>query len=161
MTDQPRSARPPWRRLAKFCGLALIVFLVVLAGSVAWLKWRAHEQRDAVAAIKAARGTVEYDWEAAANANPVTPSSLPSWAERLIHWNSSTDDAGEIGPAGPRWLVWLLGVDCFGDVTAATLPHRASPDLFHHVGRLKRLETLRIQASDLSDREMALIGGLR
>jgi Leucine-rich repeat (LRR) protein len=67
----------------------------MIGGGLGWLVRSAQIQRDAVAAIVTAGGSVKYDWE----------------------WNNG-DDIRDGKPWAPRWLVDLIGVDYFGHVTS-------------------------------------------
>ena len=90
----------PWRRFLRFSVRGLIVLVLVIGAGLGWIVREAHIQRDAVAAIKKAGGSVKYDWE---------------WSEWEV-------DSGRETRA-PRWLVDLIGVDYFGHVTAVWFSH--------------------------------------
>ena len=109
-----------WARLG--AGIAMLL-LIVFAGVVYWLRSNARAQREAVAAIKADGGQVTYPWddsEAAGAPIAFRQSGLRDW---LMSWAGPSDESAELGPAAPSWLVSLLGVDCFGDVTSVVMPH--------------------------------------
>ena len=74
-----------WTRL----GMGLVaVLLTVFVSGVYWLKWKARAQREAVAAIKEARGKVEYDWDDP-DARANVAFSRPVWTDRFLPWNWS------------------------------------------------------------------------
>jgi hypothetical protein len=84
-----------WRRFLRFSMRGLAVFVIVVGARLGWIVRQAHVQRDAVAAIEEADGSVRYDWE----------------------WSDGKSLPGG-RPWAPRWLVNLIGVDYFGHVTA-------------------------------------------
>ena len=105
MTDQAKPISRPWRRLLRFSVRGMIVLVLVIGAGLGWIVREAHIQRDAVAAIMKDGGWVRYDWE----------------------WNNGTSIRR--GKAwAPRWLVDLIGVDYFGQVTVVVFPmHPAQP----------------------------------
>jgi hypothetical protein len=113
--------------------------VVVIGVRLGWIVHEAHIQRDAVAAIKKAGGADIYDWECR-DGNKI-PRGQP-WA--------------------PRWLVDLIGVDCFGRVTAVQLSRSSAPTdaALAHVGRLSRLQVLFDHSLSISDAGLAHLKGL-
>jgi internalin A len=115
----------------------LMVVVLVLGGGFGWLAYRARVQRQAVAAIEAAGGTVFYDWDYV-NGKSIPPASRRPW---------------------PRWLLDLVGPDYLGSVTWVHLHGsagaKADDTLMVHVGRLDRLEML-----DLRDNQGVTDAGL-
>jgi hypothetical protein len=103
MSSQPNPVPHPLRRFLRFSVRGLIVVVLVIVVWLGWIVQQAHVQRDAVAAIRRSGGEVFYDWE---------------WKDghRII--------GGEPWP--PRWLVHLVGVDYFGQVTTVQLLSSAS-----------------------------------
>jgi hypothetical protein len=112
----------------------LIVFVVVVGAGLGWIVREARIQRQAVAAIKNAGGSVRYDWE----------------------WRDGNNIPGG-EPWAPRWLVDLIGVDYFGHVAAVWLfsPTTATDGTLAHVGRLARLQVLCDTSSSVSDGGLA------
>ena len=53
----------PWRRFLRFSVRGLMVVVLVFVAGLGWLVREARIQRDAVAAITKAGGTVYSDWE--------------------------------------------------------------------------------------------------
>ncbi len=94
MNDQAKPVSRPWRTYLRFSVRGLIVIVMVIGGWLGWIVRSARIQRDAVAAIENAGGSVSYDWE----------------------WNNGKGIPGGTAWA-PRWLVDLIGVDYFGHVT--------------------------------------------
>jgi hypothetical protein len=52
----------PWRRYLRFSVRGLIVLVLVIGAGLGWIVRSARMQREAVAAIKNAGGSVSYDW---------------------------------------------------------------------------------------------------
>ncbi len=104
-------------------GLSLRVMLglVLMTGlALGWWASTIRDQREAVAAIRAAGGTVTYDWEASPDHKKKTPK-------------------------GPRWLREWLGPDAFDTADRVILADRRCDDaLMKQVIRLTRLERLEI-----------------
>jgi hypothetical protein len=99
----------------------------------------AHIQRDAVAAIRKAGGTVAYNWELD-RSGPI-PGGRP-WA--------------------PSWLVELVGVDFFGDVIHVDLSGslgRADSTLVE-VGRLQQLQEIWLGNASVTDAGLVRLKGL-
>jgi hypothetical protein len=97
----------------------LIVFVVAVGGGLGWLVREARIQREAVAAIEKAGGSVLYDRE----------------------WRDGNKIPGG-KPSGPRWLVDQIGVDYFGHVTAVefSMQPGATDSTLEEVGRLTRVQ---------------------
>jgi hypothetical protein len=85
----------PWRTYLRFRVRGLIVFVLVMGAWLGWTVRGARIQREAVAAIEKAGGSVCYDWQLR---------------------NRSGIPVG--GPWAPRSLVDLIGVEYFGHVVA-------------------------------------------
>ena len=104
MTDPPRPRpRPWWRpRPIRISVRALMVLVLVVGGGLGLVVHRAEVQRDAVAAIERAGGSVKYERE----------------------WNTSY---GRPNPAiaPSRWLLDRLGPDYFEHVVAVYLTNEA------------------------------------
>jgi hypothetical protein len=99
----------------------LIVFVLVIGVGLGWIVRQAHIQRDAVAAIRKAGGSVFYSWE----------------------W-----DHGKAIPGGrprqPSWVVESIGVEVYGQVTGVELWGSYGPAdiVLAAAGRLDRLQRL-------------------
>lgn len=143
----PGASERLWRLAFRLVAGVVVVFLILGFGGVFWLKSKARPQRDAVAAIKEAGGKVYYVWEDpdAADVSPV------SFRPNLLGWTWLGGESDVEGPAAPPWLVSMLGVDCFGDVTSVVALRPASDQLLGHIGHLEKLESLRMQVATASE----------
>ncbi len=102
MTDQTRP-RPWWRLSRMRLSLRAMMFLVmVFAIWFGRYVISVRVQRDAVAAIKTAGGSVAYDWEWGTPYNP-----------NIIDPNGK--------PRVPKWLANLIGVDYVANVVSVNL----------------------------------------
>jgi DNA-binding transcriptional ArsR family regulator len=129
----------PWRKFLRFSVRGLIVLVLVFGAGLGWVVRSAKVQREAVAAIKNAQGSVTYDWE---RHNGKSILGARPWA--------------------PGWLVDLIGVDYFGHVTGvgiwSTSP--ATDAAIAHVGKLSRIEQLGLPSSTTDDDCLAQLTGL-
>ena len=134
-----RTALHRWRRFLRFTVRGLIVFVIVVGAGLGWIVRQAHIQRDAVAAIRKAGGTVAYNWEL---------------------------DHGKKIPGGRPWgtsrLVEFVGVDFFGHVTDVNLEWSSVPadTVLAEVGRLNRLQELRLYGETVTDAGLVHLKGL-
>ncbi|SIO60432.1 hypothetical protein SAMN05444166_6390 [Singulisphaera sp. GP187] len=127
--------RRPWIRLS-LRGLIVLVMLVGL-GMGRYVR-SVQTQRNAVAAILRAGGTVSYDWE---------------WD----HYNPDIINPNG-RPRAPKWLAARLGVDYVGYVVHVNLiPQRAksrtkaNDQTLAHVGRLGHLVSLELNGAAITD----------
>ncbi len=104
----------PWRRFLRFSVRGLIVVVLVIGGWLGWIVRSARIQREAVAAITNAGGTVTYNWE---------------WK------NGKSTPGGK--PWAPKRLVDLIGVDYFGHVTQVSYAGRMTHLLLRQVEQLE------------------------
>ena len=111
----------PWRRFLRFSVRGLIVSVLIIGGSLGWMAHAARIQREAVAAVERAGGTIRYNWE---------------WK------NGKLKSKGK--PNEPGFLVDFVGADFFGHVTDVKLSPNATDAILVHVGRLSRLKALDI-----------------
>ena len=123
-------ASRPWRKYLRFSMRGLIVVVLLFGAGLGWIVRQAQIQRDAVAAIVGANGSVVYDW---------------NWSDGELNTEGK--------PWAPGWLVDLIGVDYFGHVTDVWFFASSKPTdaMFVHVGRLTQLERLHIYRSSLGD----------
>ena len=105
-----------------------------IGGAFGWVVQRARVQRDAVAAIQRAGGTVWYDWV-----------SVGSW-----HDNPSSE-----------WLVERAGFDYFINVFMASIQDQASDKQLVQIAQLSRLEKLALDGSPVTDIGLAHITQLK
>jgi internalin A len=115
-----------------------MVLVLLLACGLGWIVRRAGVQRDAVAAITTAGGSVVYDWQ---------------WKGGRRVPNAK--------PLGPKWLVDRLGVDFFGSVIQVSLESRGTDLELGHVGRLRQLRILDLRSSDVTDSGLEQLRGLK
>ncbi len=127
------------RRFLRFTVRGLIVLVLVVGAGLGWLVRSAHLQRDAVAAIRNARGVANYDWQW--RNGKLVPGGMP-WA--------------------PRWLVDRIGVDYFGHVTVVLIftSAPATDEAIAHLRHLSRLEQLNLGSSNVDDAGLANLKGL-
>ncbi len=80
----------PWRRFLRFSVRVLIVVVLVMGAGLGWLVRSARIQRDAVAAIKDAGGSVVYDRERSNRKSiPGGKPWVPRWL--VIHLKGLTN----------------------------------------------------------------------
>jgi hypothetical protein len=130
MIDRRTPKRPRWLRFS------LRTFVLAITGLCIWLgvlAARAHRQHAAVNAIRAAGGTVVFDYE----------------------------NEGSMLP-GPAWLRQLIGDDFFCSPTNATLVgENITDDLIEkHLSALSQLQILRIGSTKLTDKSLAHVAKL-
>ena len=130
----------PWRESLRFSVRRLIALVLVIGVGLGMLVRSARIQREAVAAIEAADGVVNYDWE----------------------WSNGRSIPGA-RPWAPKWLVDLIGVDYFGSVTrvAFHFPISVESDLVSVAARRSpRLES-RVFATPSNDERISILENLR
>lgn len=115
----------------------MMFVVVVLCGGLGWIAYRVRVQRDAVAAIRRAGGHVVYDWQKS--------NGIPIWNRK---------------PRAPGWLVDLLGVDYFNNVTGVYLDEPVTDEEIDHIGRLWSLEELSLATSTTDDESLSRLAGL-
>jgi hypothetical protein len=137
MSDGPVSR--PRRRYLRFSIRGLIVLVLVIGGALGWLVRSARDQRGAVAAITAAGGSAQYNWEWR---NGKSYPGAKSWV--------------------PDWLVDRIGIDYFGHVTNASF-YGGTADAdsrLTNVASLAQLERLSLTGSPISDAGLAHLSNL-
>ncbi len=136
-------AQQPGRRwlVPRLSIRALMIVILILGAGLGYLVVRAHDQRDTVAAIQHAGGTVVYDWQWK-DGNPA-PFRKPRW---------------------PDWLIKRLGTDFFHRVKQVVLAGakgRVDDNLMARVGRLRDLEKLSLNnCKGVTDAGLAHLNGL-
>jgi hypothetical protein len=148
MTDQTHS-RPWWHLFRVRVSLRMLMFIVLVLGI--WFGRYAisvRVQRDAVAAVTKAGGSVSYDWDWG---TPYDPNIIDPNAK----------------PRAPKWLANLVGVDYVANVVGVNLstpnvnaPNKANDETLAHVGRLGRLENLNLADTAVTDAGLAHLEGL-
>ena len=86
----------PWRRYLRFSVRGLIVLVLVIGLGLGWIVRSVRIQREAVASITRAGGSLEYEWQ----------------------WNNRRNAPQEV-PRTPRWLAEFTGVEFFDYVVTA------------------------------------------
>jgi hypothetical protein len=114
----------------------LLVIVLAVGSGLGWLARGARIQRDAVAAIEKAGGSVTYSWQ----------------------WRDGKTIPGA-EPWAPRWLVDLVGVDYFGHVILVTI-HGQTDAGMQVIATLPELEFLDVSESALSDAGLVHLKGL-
>ncbi len=117
-----------------------MVLVLIVGAGLGWFIRRAAVQRDAVKAIIAAGGSVRYDYQL------VGPHVGPSHPDGSL--------------PGPKWLVGLIGVDFFANVTDVSIQEPQSDAILAHVGRLRRLKQISAGATRVTDAGLAHLAGL-
>jgi len=107
--------------------------VLLIGAGLGWLVRSAHVQRDAVAAIRRAGGSVSYDWE----------------------WNNGKSVPGG-KPWAPKWLVDLIGVDYFAHVTSVRLKPALTDEAIEEVGHLTQLERLQLVGHFVNDGDLVV-----
>ena len=148
----PPKARRRWPRFR------LRTLFVLLTLACLWLGWqakRARDQKQAVAAIRAAGGNIIYTYQVAPNGTLKDPG-LPDSSR----------------PLAPAWLRDALGEDFFITAYSVMLPSPApgggvqtvntqvSDETLKHLAKLPRLKSLGIGALELTDSSLHLIAEL-
>ena len=145
----PSRKRRWWHRLPlRLSVRALMVLVLIFAVWLGWLVRSARIQRNAVAAIERAYGSVDFDWQVV-HAAPSGPGFDP------IRLGFCPDDVFSVDenrrPWAPEWLVERLGPDYFGNVHTVYLgntdqdldPTRVDTTaIMAEVARLDRVECL-------------------
>ena len=137
MSDERTLRR--WRRYLRFSMRGLIVVVLLIGGWLGWIVRSARIQREAVAAIEKAGGSVTYNWQ-------WTDGKLVPGARRRK----------------PSWLADFIGVDYVYHVTRVIFssPPPTSAGAISQIGRLTGLEFLVLHDSILSDADLAHLGWL-
>jgi hypothetical protein len=138
MSEQASSEA--WRRRLRLSVRGLILLVLAIGAGLGWMVHRAHLQRDAVAAIRRAGGTIGYEWE--------------------VQHGYFVPGSQRARPRAPGWLVDRVGVDYFGSVLFVDLLKRGSDADLVLVGNLSRLESLGLNWTPLTDAGLAYLTGL-
>jgi internalin A len=130
METAPPPRKPWYRRLAfRISVRTLIVLVLVMGGGLGWIGHRARVQRQAVAAIEKAGGSVGYDFE---------------WFDRNTDPSTLLSDPWPFSDPWPKWLVDAVGTDYLSNVVTVSFPYKEggqpTDDLMVKVGRLSHLK---------------------
>lgn len=123
-----------WRRLLQYRLRTLLIFTTVVAIWLGLWSNSARRQRDAVAALRKAGATVEYDFERSRNGKP------RSW---------------------PAWLVGIVGVDSLANVTFVSGWgfFLTDADLVH-IRKLTDVQMLNLGNTQVTDAGLVNVKGL-
>jgi hypothetical protein len=114
-----------------------MIVVLVMGGLLGWAVHRAKVQRDAVSAVKRSIYSIRYDWE----------------------FNDGRSIQGG-KPWEPKWLVDIIGVDYFHDVTMVSTSGRLTDADMAWLGNLNRIDTLVLDPSNLSEGGLAHLSRL-
>ena len=122
MEEKPRKSR---RRWFQYSLRTLLIVMTVCAALFAWWSHKARQQREAVAAIKAAGGEVQYDFKR-------------NHLKQPRYW--------------PTWLVNVLGVDYFASVQWVYLTNTQVTDAgLEHLKGLTAIQLLALKNTQVTD----------
>ena len=83
MVDRAADQLRPWRPRLRLSVRVLMILVLLLGGGLGWVEHRARIQREAVAAIKRAGGSVGYD-DAFLGESAQCPAAAPGWKVWLV-----------------------------------------------------------------------------
>jgi internalin A len=148
--------KPKGRRWKTISLRGLLLLVLVIAVWLGWIVQKARQQREAVAALQKLGGFVHYDWEFVDGPVKVPRGNLiwkPTW--------------GILTPAkrpwAPNWLRLALGDEYFQSIVHVSLYvdiSKMTDASLEAIGRLTKLEELRIGGAGISDRGLAHLKGL-
>jgi hypothetical protein len=136
-TVHPKTGSRSWRTYVRFSMRGLLVLILALGVGLGWLVHRAQVQRDLVNAIQRAGGQIWYDWQ---------------FKDGRIVSNGV--------PPGLKWLVEVLGVDYFADVTVINESQGIADKELAQIGSLSKLERLNLNGSTVTDAVLADLSGM-
>ena len=148
ISPQPNPSARPKRRFWSMSLRSLMILVLIVGGLLGWRARRASIQRRAVAIVKAAGGSVMYDFQAPPG-RPFSPGASP--------------------PA-PRWLRELVGDEYFQEVAVVFLentknePPRTTPEAVRAVAdfdQLQRLQVIYVPLDDTAILPLTRISSLR
>lgn len=132
--------RRPWWRYIRFSLRGLIVVVLVIGGSLGWIVQGARVQREAVAAIEKAGGTVVYEGD---SGRPIYLPRRPASELRAL-----------------SWLVEHIGVNYFDRVVRVALTGKNSAAALPYIGDLPHLKSLFLDVPNLTDADLVNLKGL-
>jgi hypothetical protein len=150
--DSATRPRPPRRFGLRFSLRTFLAAITLMCVLLAWQLHKAKEQREAVAAIRAAGGWVHYDYE-------------------LIDVRLAKTDP-QARPWEPEWLLALVGIDFFHDVVEVNmvynedgpqrLDNEAQPtNIAPHLAHFPQLRGLLLSGNFIDDEGMRQVGRLK
>jgi len=152
LTPPTRSSSVKFLPRLRFSLRTFLALVTIFCIALTWQLHRAKLQRNAAAAIRAAGGWVYYDYQG----HDLTTGKLVAAAR----------------PGEPQWLLNLVGVDFFHDVTVVNmvyddqgpkrLDNKQSPvNIAPHLAHFPRLRSLLVSGDYLDDEGMRVFGRLR
>jgi Leucine Rich repeat len=133
MPDQP--LLKTWRRRLRLSVRGLMALVLILGGGLGWFMHGARVQREAVATIKRAGGSVLYDLQ-------------PNYYTQARPWL-------------PMWAIERLGIDFFGTVIQANLTGSSMTDAeLSHLEGLTDLQLLYLPDTKVGDAGLAHLKGM-
>jgi len=136
------SGRRPFRLGLRFSLRTFLAAITIFCVLLGWRLHRAKMQREAARAIRDGAGRIHYDYE------------------RLDFLTGEID--AEARPWEPAWLLALVGIDFFHDVTDVSAPtdygRGPAARIAPHLGRLSALRSIEV---NLDEAEMRQIGRFR
>jgi hypothetical protein len=126
-------SKPPWWRYLRLSVRGLMLVVLAVGGCLGWWMHLAHVQRQAVAAIRAAGGSISYEWYV-----PGDPSK-PGWR---------------------RWVAEHVDVDLTSNVVYARLSPRCGEAELAQVAKFDHLEHLYADGANVTDASMPSLGRL-
>jgi hypothetical protein len=153
------SANPTkrWRRWLRFSLRTLLVVMALIAVVFGFVMKQAREQRLAVAAILESGGRVLYDFQ-------------PDDSEHVRGRLDRAQAESRRGPARhiyiddpwePRWLLDIVGLDCFHRVKQVSLRGPGAKDsTMEQVSRLSGVKRLGLYSTSITDAGLANIDNL-
>ena len=138
MTNQPKPDSPSLAKIPRLSVRGLIVLVLAIGAGLGLLARRARIERDAVAAILRAGGTVKYE------------SGMPYYGTAPANHSS-----GE-----PRGLVDAMGENYFDHACAVYFRKEISDSELAHVGHLRALVFLVLEDTNVTDAGLAHLEGL-
>jgi hypothetical protein len=140
-----------WRRCLRLTVRGLIALILFMALGLAWEAYRTRIQRRAIATIRAADGSVKYNWQ----------------------WKNG-EPVPDAKPPAPEQIVEFIGVDHFGNAKAVELYPRSRRDrdfnaedranleaALDSIKTLPQVEHVNLLASRVNDGELAKLNGVK
>ncbi len=118
---------PPRRRWFRVTLRSLMILILLIGGAIGWALHTARQQREAIAAVRAAGGQITYDYQ----------------SEFILTGPGGTRSP-RTEPTAPRWLRSWLGDELFQSVRTVDFGQLDSSDTLAMVGRFAQLVELHI-----------------
>ncbi|MCE9546192.1 MAG: hypothetical protein K8T25_11815 [Planctomycetia bacterium] len=138
MEENPRTPRRRWFQFSLRTLFILTTLAAILFASLSWWSYKARQQREAVASLRAAGAIVMYDFQLAQR--PPVKVLRP--------------------PHRPAWLVDKLGVDYFANVVCVGISSQAPHADFALLQTLPTLTEIELNGSRVTDDDLVYLAGL-